>query len=58
MNVRSYRLRQRGQVASEYLIAVSLLALALTVGPDSPIERVFRAAGATYAGFTYALSLP
>ena len=48
----------RGQAASEYLILVSLLALALVVGPDSALEKLFRAVDQRMGEFSYAISLP
>ena len=47
-----------GQSAAEYLIVLALLSLALTVGPDSPLEQVFRAFAERYEQFTYAMSRP
>lgn len=52
------RVRQAGQSAVEYLVVVSLLALALTVGPDSALEAFFRAVAERYQMFTYAMSRP
>lgn len=52
------RVRQAGQSAAEYLVVVSLLALALTVGPDSALEAFFRAVAERYQMFTYAMSRP
>jgi hypothetical protein len=49
---------QAGQGTVEYLIAVSLLAMALIVGPNSPLEQLFKALEARYAAFTYAISRP
>ena len=54
----SARCAQRGQSAVEYLVVVSLLALALAVGPDSALESLFRAIGERYQTFTYAMSRP
>ena len=50
--------RQSGQSAAEYLVVVALLALALTVGPDSALELLFRAFAERYEAFTYAMSRP
>ncbi len=52
------RERQAGQSAAEYLVVVSLLALALVVGPDSALESLFRAVTERYQMFTYAMSRP
>jgi hypothetical protein len=55
---RSRLARQHGQSAVEYLAVVSLLALALAIGPDSPLEQLFRAFADHYQKFTYAMSRP
>jgi len=55
---RNQRARQAGQSAAEYLVVVSLLALALVVGPDSALESLFRAVAERYQMFTYAMSRP
>lgn len=47
-----------GESAVGYLVAVALLSLALAVGPDSPLEQLFRAVATHYARFTHAISLP
>jgi hypothetical protein len=47
-----------GQSAIEYLIVLSVLALALTVGPDSPLEQLFRAFAQRYQDFSHAMSRP
>lgn len=52
------RKRNRGQTVVEYLLVVSLFALAVAVGPDSPLERFFDAVGERYARFTQTISLP
>jgi hypothetical protein len=57
VNLRQRR-RTRGQSAVEYLVVVSLLALALAVGPDSPLEQLFRAFAEHYQKFTYSISRP
>lgn len=49
---------QFGQSAVEYLVVVSLLALALAIGPDSALETLFRAVSERYQMFTYAMSRP
>ena len=50
--------RSRGQAATEYLIVVALFALALTVGPDSPLEQLFTAVNTRFSSFTYSISRP
>ncbi len=52
------RARQGAQSSVEYLIVLSLLALALTIGPDSALEQLFRAFDDHYQKFTYAMSRP
>lgn len=47
-----------GQSAVEYLVVVSLLALALVIGPDSALEQLFRAFADQYLKFSYAMSRP
>lgn len=47
-----------GQSAVEYLLVLSVLALALTIGPDSPLEQLFRAFAQRYQGFSHAMSRP
>lgn len=48
----------RGQTVVEYLLVVALFALAIVVGPDSPLERFFDAAGDRYQRFTAVISSP
>lgn len=50
--------KQRGQSVTEYLIVLMLFVLALTAGPDSPLERLFEALGDRYQRFTHAMSMP
>ncbi len=47
-----------GQSSAEYLVVLALLSLALTVGPDSALEQLFRAFAERYEQFTYAMSRP
>jgi hypothetical protein len=47
-----------GQSAVEYLLVLSVLALALTIGLDSPLEQLFRAFAQRYQGFSHAMSRP
>lgn len=54
----SRRRRLSGQSALEYLIGLSLLSLAIAVGPDSPLDRLQGAFRAAWAGFTYSVSMP
>ena len=50
--------RTRGQSAIEYLVVVALLSLAITVGPLSPLESLFRGVAERYEKFTYSISRP
>ena len=47
-----------GQSAVEYLVVLSLLSMALVVGPDSVLEQVFRAFGDRFLSFSHAMSRP
>jgi hypothetical protein len=50
--------RPRGQSSTEYLVVVSLLAIALALGPNSPLEQLVRAFGDQYQRFSHAMSRP
>ena len=50
--------RTGGQTVVEYLLVVALFALAIVVGPNSPLERFFDAVGDRYERFTATISLP
>jgi Flp pilus assembly pilin Flp len=56
MNRRSRLIR--GQSAIEYLIGVSLVALALAAGPLSPLERLQTGLRDAWRSFSHALSRP
>lgn len=43
---------------AEYLVVLSLVALALSTGPDSPLERLFEAMGERYQRFSTEVSRP
>ncbi len=47
-----------GQSTAEYLVIVSLVALALAIGPNSALEQLFGAIAQRYAALTYAISRP
>lgn len=47
-----------GQSTAEYLVIVSLVALAVAIGPGSALEQLFGAIAQRYAAFTYAISRP
>ncbi|MCM5572019.1 hypothetical protein M6I34_15990 [Burkholderiaceae bacterium FT117] len=49
---------QRGQSLAEYLVVLALVVMALTAGPNSPIERLFEAFGERYQRFTSEVSRP
>ena len=50
--------RTKGQASMEVVVVTLLLALALVLGPNSPIERLFRAVFVYHAGYTAAISRP
>ena len=50
--------RDGGQSAIEYLVAVSLLSLALVAGSNSPLQTLFDSLRSHWASFTYAISRP
>ncbi len=50
--------RRSGYSTTEYLVLVSLLALAIALGADRPLEQLARAIGDHYQRFTHAISLP
>jgi len=47
-----------GQAAVDYLLVLALVALALSIGADSPIQRLVEAIAEHYRRFTWAISLP
>lgn len=47
-----------GQSLAEYLVVLSLVSMALAVGPNSPLERLFDALGDRYQRFTAEVSKP
>lgn len=49
---------QRGQSTAEYVVIVTLVALAIAMGPRSALEQLFGAVAQRYASFTYAISRP
>ena len=48
----------RGQSLAEYLVVLALVSMALTVGPNSPLEQLFEAVGERYQRFTQEVSRP
>lgn len=51
-------MRARGQAATDYLLVLALVAVALSVGADSPVLRLVAAIADRYARFTWSVSLP
>lgn len=47
-----------GQSMTEYLVVTSLLAIAVAIGPHSPLERLFDAFAEHYQQFTREVSRP
>jgi hypothetical protein len=47
-----------GQSLAEYLVVLSLVSMALAVGPNSPLEQLFDALGDRYQRFTTEVSKP
>lgn len=50
--------RFAGQSLAEYLVVLSLVSMALAVGPNSPLEQLFDALGDRYQRFTAEISKP
>lgn len=50
--------RHAGQSLAEYLVVLSLVSMALAVGPNSPLEQLFDALGDRYQRFTTEVSKP
>lgn len=47
-----------GQASAEYSLVVALLAIALLLGADSPLEQLLRALSSYLQHYTYVLSRP
>ena len=47
-----------GQAAVDYLLVLALVALALSLGADSPVQRLVEAIAEHYRRFTWSISLP
>ena len=58
MRTRQRRRAQAGTTATEYLIVASLLAIAIAIGAERPLEQLARTIADHYQRFTYAVSLP
>ncbi len=52
------RARLGGQAAVDYLLVLALVALALSLGADSPVHRLVEAIADHYRRFTWSISLP
>ncbi len=48
----------RGQAATDYLLVLALVAVALGVGADAPVLQLVEAIAERYARFTWSISLP
>ena len=48
----------RGQTTVEYLLVVALFVLAITAGPNGPLESFFAAVADRYQRFTETISMP
>jgi hypothetical protein len=47
-----------GQAAIDYLLVLALVSLALSLGADSPVQRLVEAIAEHYRRFTWSISLP
>ena len=47
-----------GQAAVDDLLVLALVALALSLGADSPVQRLVEAIAEHYRRFTWSISLP
>lgn len=47
-----------GQASVEFVLVTFLLALLLVLGPDSALERLFRAVGGYHSGYASAIAQP
>jgi hypothetical protein len=52
------RARCGGQAATDYLLLVALVSLALGLGADAPVHGVLQALAERFGRFTWAISLP
>lgn len=50
--------RSGGQTIVEYLLVLALFVLAITAGPDSPLESLFNAIADRHQRFTESISMP
>lgn len=56
--MRAPHVASRGQAATDYLLVLALVAAALAVGADAPVQRLVEAIAERYARFTWSISLP
>jgi hypothetical protein len=50
--------RLRGQAATDYLLVLALVSVALGIGADSPVQQLLGAIAEHYRRFTWSISLP
>ena len=48
----------RGQVLTDYLLLLALVAVALSIGADGPVQQLATALAEHYGRFTWSISLP
>lgn len=48
----------RGQAATDYLLVLALVAFALRIGADAPVQQLVDAIAERYQRFTWSISLP
>jgi hypothetical protein len=58
MSSRIPRRRSAGQAATDYLLVVALVAVALSVGQDGPVAQLARAFNDHYQRFSWAMAQP
>ena len=56
--MRPRRRTARGQAATDYLLVLALVAVALGLGADAPVQRLLEAIAERHARFTWSVSLP
>ncbi len=56
--MRQVRHRSRGQAATDYLLVLALVAVALGLGADAPLRQLLDAVAERYERFTWSISLP
>ncbi len=48
----------RGQAMTDYLLLLALVAVALSIGADGPIQQLATALAEHYSRFTWSIALP